>query len=156
MPYYFDEERKAWYHFEPRKIRIGDNINIAEMRSQLEARAEAGEISEERMLSLSNYILMLHAHKCIEYAPVQELPENDSVPMDAEWRKLQFNEDAFIDMDENFVTVCIESIYQNNPQRGLEYEFLKKTLEILQGANNSGLTTSKATTPANETGSAND
>lgn len=154
MPYFYDEERSMWYHFEPRRIRIGDNINIAEMRSQIEERSRRGEISDERMLSLSNYILMLNANKCIEYAPAKVASEDDSIPVDLDWRKLHFNEDAFIDMDEGFVTVCIESIINANPQRGLEYDFLKKTLEILGQKIKDDSQNSTENTPESATGSA--
>ena len=143
MIYFLDRDEKVLWRYEAKALKIRDNRDISALRMEIDARNKAGELSDDELLIYYNLPLLHCGALCCDWTKLKTLPKGKNIPKGASWTPVTFTEDEYLDMPEEFVTVAIEAVMKKNPHRNLEFDMLKKMMDILTPSNKNDSTSSK-------------
>lgn len=120
------------YRVVARPFRMRDAIAINDAHLAIHERRKAGDLTTAQHAAYSNVPLLQHGatwyaldlrETDIDLADANALRASDA------FVEVEFDESVFESLTEEFVIEAIEAINECNPQRRLEHEMLKKTLE---------------------------
>ncbi len=143
MIYFLDRDEKVLWRYEAKALKIRDNRDISALRMKIDARNKEGELSDTDLLIYYNLPLFQYGALHCDWSQLKKLPKEGNIPKGIPWTAVTFTEDEYLDMPEEFVTVAIEAVMKKNPHRNLEFDMLKKMMDILTPSNKNDSTSSK-------------
>ncbi len=146
MIHFLDHAEKVLWRYEAKALKIRDNRDISALRMEIDARNKAGELADDELLIYYNLPLIRYGALHCDSAKLKTLPKDDRIPKGVSWQPVTFTENEYLDMPEEFVTLAIEAVMKKNPHRSMEFDMLKKMMEVLTNA------TSNVLTPSGENG----